>query len=62
MYADTMPTVLCMSNGLIYDYIAGIHFFCLLTKEASCHASREICHNPSEFYNYYLVYHVSVKL
>ena len=61
MYANTIPTVLCMSNGLIYGHIAGIHF-CLLTKEASCHISHEICCNPSEFYDYYLVYRVSIKL
>ena len=44
-----------MSNGLIYVYIVGIH-----VKELSHHASREICHNQSEFSNYYLVYNMPI--
>ena len=36
MYANTIPTVLCIRNGLIYGYIAGIHC-CLKIKEVSHH-------------------------
>ena len=50
----TMPTVLCMSNGLICGYITGIHF-CLYAKEVSHHASLEICHSSLKFYEYYYV-------
>ena len=49
-----MPTVLCISNELIYGYVAGIHF-CLLAKEVSRHTSPDIYHNPLEFYEYRLI-------
>ena len=42
-YANTIPTVLRMSNGLICGYITGIHGNRIVTLYASC----EICHNAS---------------
>ena len=47
----TVPVILYASSDLIYFYITGIHL-CLQTKEALYHVSREICCNPSEFYEY----------
>ena len=47
-----------MSNNLICGYITGIHF-CLWTK-ASCHTSCKIWHNPSKFYEYYLVFYMPI--
>ena len=41
-----------MSNGLICGCITGIN-----DKELSCHALCEICCNPLEFYDCYLVYY-----
>ena len=46
-YANTIPTVICMSNGLICGYITGIY-----DKELLGYASCEMCHDLSEFYNY----------
>ena len=54
-----MPTVLCTSNGLICGYIADI-YFCLWIKEESHHVSREVCCNPSEFYEHYFVYYIPI--
>ena len=42
--ANTIPTILCMSNDLICGYITGI--------QDESYASCEICHNLSEFYKY----------
>ena len=56
-----MCIFVCMSNGLIRGYIAGIYFW-LLATEALCHVSHEICDNPSEFYVYYLVYYALIIL
>ena len=39
-----------MSNGLICDYITGIH-----NKSIANHAPHDICRKQSEFSDYYLV-------
>ena len=53
-----MPTVLCMSNGLICDYVTDIYFYVPVDK--THHESCEICYDPSQFYKYYLVYNMPI--
>ena len=57
----SMPTILCMSNGLTCGCIADIHL-CMQTKDVSCHMSCKVCCNSSEFYEYYLVYFMPITL
>ena len=61
-YANTMPTVLCVHeqwfnrlSGLICGYITSIHDKRIVT---SC----EIYHNPSKFYNCYVLYYSPIIL
>ena len=48
---NSIHIVLCMSNGLIYVYVVGIH-----VKELLHHASRDICCNQLKYSDYHLVY------
>ena len=55
-YANTIPTVLCMSTvTMLLTFTSACR-----QKEVSCHASREICYNPAELYEYYLVYYMPI--
>ena len=54
-YANTMPTILCTSNGVICGYVTGIHF-CLQTKKRHVmHQMKFAAINPSVLYKYYLI-------
>ena len=47
------------SNDLICGCIASI-YFCLYTKEVICNTSHKIYLNLSEFYEYYVIYYMTI--
>ena len=55
--ASTIPTVLCTSHGLTCGYIIGIN-----DKGIAMSCVMQICHNRSEFNDYYLVYYPLIIL
>ena len=57
-YANTVPTVLCMSKGLIYGYVTGIHFY-QYEKVAITSCVTWNLLQP-EFYECYLVYYMLI--